>query len=138
MNYFYCSDYEQAIEQHFKALNIREKLDNNEGKSINQQRIIGCVIELYRQKLSIEKKYISLVLSFYPQLLETNYILQNNNALQDNMRYLVNLKIIILNDRRLECFIDEIREICQQVMTFIESHEELKEILADSINLLQS
>lgn len=134
-DYFYYSDYEQALKQHLKALKIREELHNSKGKSINQQRIIGCVIEIYRQQLFIDEKYISLALSYYPQLLEANHSHKNNNALQDNVRYLVVLKGIVLNDRRLECFIDQIKEKCQQVESFIESHEELKEMLADNIFL---
>lgn len=136
-DYFYLSDYEQAITQHEQALKIREEQQNEKGESINQQRIIGCVIEIYRQQLSVGEEYIAQVLSYYPRLLEINYKYQNITALKDNIRYLIEIQNIVLNDRRLERFVGDMAGKCQGIKKWVDSDDRLKEMLADEIQRLQ-
>lgn len=136
-DYFYLSDYEQAVTQHGYALKIRKELQNEKGESINQQRIIGCIIEIYRQRLSVGEEYIAQVLSYYPQLLGTNYKYQNLTALKDNMRYFVEIQSIVLNDRRLEKFIGDMYGKREEIKKWVDSNGELKERLADEVQKLQ-
>ena len=136
-DYFYLGDYEQAIEHHLQAVKIREKLYSIEGMSVNQQRIIGCVIEIYKRQSVVDEKLISLILGYYPQILEINHIHENNSALRNNVQNLTVLKSIILNDQQLKYFEEKIMDKCQQVEKFIMSHKELKEMLVDDLPKLR-
>lgn len=130
-DYFYLQNYEEAIVQHEKALEIREALLNDKGKSISQQRIIGCVIEMYRQQLYVDEKYIAQALGYYPELLKVNYAHQNNSALKNNVRYWEELRRIVINDRRLEGFIGEIKEKHGDFVNWVNSDEKLRKIVEE-------
>jgi len=136
-DYFYLSNYEQAITQHENALKIRKEAQDNKGESINQQRIIGCIIEIYKQQLSVGEEYVAQALSYYPQLLETNYKYQNLTALKDNMHYFAEMRKIILNDRHLEGFVNDVSEKCQKIVQWVSCNSELKKVVACEIQKLQ-
>lgn len=131
-DYFYLFQFDEAIEEHTKALEIRRTLRNNKGMTINQQRIVGCIIEMYKHNLAIEAKYISQALDYYPQLLQLNYEHQNTNALIKNMQYFCELRSIVENDRRLEEFITTMQEKRDQVKEWIEMDEKLRVIVAEN------
>lgn len=132
-DYFYMQNYEEAITQHENALKIREALMNEKGKSISQQRIIGCVIEMYRQQLSVDGKYIAQALGYYPELLKVNYEHQNISALKNNVRYWEELRRIVINDRRLEKFIDEIKQKHEYFVNWVNADEKVKKIVEEDI-----
>lgn len=128
-DYFYLQNYGEAIAQHEKALEIRKALNNDKGKSVSQQRIIGCIIELYRQQLSVDEKYIVQALSYYPELLKINYTQQNNSALITNVRYWKELRSIVTNDRRLEGFIENIKEKQDEFIKWVNTDDKLRKIV---------
>ena len=132
-DYFYLQNYEEAIVQHERALELREALNNDKGKSVSQQRIIGCVVEMYRQQLSVDEKYIAQALGYYPELLKVNYEHQNISALKNNVRYWEELRRIVTNDRRLEGFIEEIKEKHEDFVNWVKADEKLKKIVEEDV-----
>lgn len=124
---YYLNDFEEAIENHLEALRIRTELENDKGKTINQQRIIGCVISMYLERLELNEKYVDLVLQFYPELLKLNYEHQNKKSFEKNIKYFMKLKAIILNDRRLESKINEINSIYNEILSWCNTKPELKD-----------
>lgn len=132
-DYFYLQNYEEAIAKHEKALEVREALNNNKGKSVSQQRIIGCIIELYRQQLSVDERYIAQALSYFPELLKVNYAHQNNSALINNVRYWEELRGIVKNDRRLERFIEKTNIMNVDFINWVNADEKLKKIVENEI-----
>ena len=124
-DYYYMKKFEEAIEKHNTALKIRDQLGNEKGKSVNQQRIIGCVIEMYRDQLGVEGKYIELALSFYPELIYLNYKHQYYSAVDNNMKYFGQLITIIINDRRLEPYVQCLNEKQTLLKNWMKNNEEL-------------
>ncbi|MCM1325827.1 MAG: ATP-binding protein [Bacteroidales bacterium] len=130
---FYLQNYEEAIAQHEKALEIRDALNNSKGVSISQQRITGCIIEMYKQNLFIDEKYIVQALSYFPELFKLNYEHQNMSALKDNVRYWEKLRNIVLNDRRLERYVKETRKKHEDFVGWVNADEKLKKVIGNDV-----
>ena len=134
---FYLKDYKKAIENHLKAIKIREELGNEVGKNINQQRIIGCVLNLYRENFAIDKKYLSLVLEYYPQLLISNQEYNKRVSLQENIERFIYIMRIINNDRRYKGLIETAKEKCKAILEWLNQDEELKKSMKDYVQELE-
>lgn len=102
--------------------------------TINVQRIVGCILAMYKYNLKIEPEYISQALDYFPQLLQLNYAHQNTNALLKNMGYFKELGSIVDNDRRLEKFITILQEKREQINGWKEGDEKLRAIIAENHN----
>lgn len=135
-DYYYLEQYKKSIDTHLQALEIREELGNMKGKSANQQRIIGCVIEWYKQQLGIEKEYISQVLGYYPQLLKLNNEHQNIKSLKTNMIYWTQLMRIVVSDRRFEGYIGQAKEKCKCMIEWINLDAKLVQLLSNEVEEL--
>lgn len=127
-DYFFMGNYEKAIQAHTKACKIRQELNEENAVSINQQRIIGCLLEDYRRNLVIKDNHWRQILDFYPTLLEINYEYQNKSALEINISYFKDIYGIIQNDRRLEKYLDEVVEKKRQIAEWAERTGDLKDI----------
>lgn len=136
-DYFYLKEYRESIDTHLQALEIREELGNVKGESINQQRIVGCVIEWYRQQLDIEKSYIFQVLNYYPQLPEINYEYQDINSLKKNMEYWTQLMHIVTNDKQFEELVEAAKGKCKYMAEWIGSDIKLSEMLGNQVEGLR-
>lgn len=132
-DYFYMEDYESAIKIHLKAYKIREELKEENAMCVSQQRIIGCLLKLYRKNLEINIDYLQIALKCYPILLETNYKYHNINALEININNFKEVYVIIQNDRRLERYVDWAKEKKQQIIKWMEGKKELIEIFRELI-----
>ncbi len=137
-DYFYLEEYKEAIQNHQKALERREKLGNEKGMSINQQRIIGCVLKMYKEKLFIEERYILLVLGYYPYLVQINKRHQNIESLKNNMNYWIQLICIVMNDRRYRGCKKEAKEKSRELLEWICSDMKLKKILENEIKEIRN
>lgn len=126
-DYYYKNDYEQSIKNHMEAIRIRNRYNNWKGITVNQQRIIGCVIERFRTNFEIEESYIEQVMNYYPLLLEKNYEHGNFNALRQNLIYLKQLKKIVLNNVSLAGKIDRFNLIYDNVLKFCNEKAELRQ-----------
>ena len=130
-DYFYDGQYKNAIDFHLNAMEIRNNLNDWKGVTVNQQRVIGCVIAIYRENFEIEEKFIDLIMPYYPKLLQKNYEHNNYNSLNCNMDYLRQLKKIIINDKRLDNKTDQLKEVCNQVYTWSEGKSKIKGMCED-------
>ena len=110
-----------------EAIRIRNRYNNWKGITVNQQRIIGCVIEHFRTKFEIEESYIEQVMNYYPLLIEKNYEHGNLNALKQNLIYLRQLKKIVLNNVSLADKIDKFNLIYDNVLKFCNEKAELRQ-----------
>lgn len=126
-DYYYMKKYEKSIENHLEALKIRNGLGNQKGVTVNQQRIIGCVISMYRERLELDGTYVDMVLEYYPELLKLNYEHQNKKSLEQNLLYFTQLRTIIFNDRRLECKIRDVKNVCDEILCWFNTIPELKD-----------
>ncbi len=133
-DYFYLNQFHEAIAWHKKALELRKSLGDNKGMTINVQRIVGCILAMYKCNLKIEPEYISQALDYFPQLLQLNYAHQNTKALLKNMGYFKELGNIVDNDRRLEKFITILQEKREQINGWKEGDEKLRAIIAENHN----
>lgn len=113
--YFYLKDYQKAIEYHKKAYKIR-KLTNNKGANENLQRIIGCVIEIYKSCLTVDIKLLQDAIGYYPKLVFDNYDHQLYDSFNINIEYFLQIHSIIQNDRRYEELIDIADEIMDNIL----------------------
>lgn len=123
-DYYYEGEFEKSIENHMKSIEIRQKYKNYKGVTINQQRIIGCVIEYYRKNFVLDAKYIDQVMNFYPKIIEQNYKFHDINALKQNLEYLNQLKKIV-NSSFLQKQKDDINAVYENVMGWCNRKPEL-------------
>ena len=123
---YYEGDFKKAAEFHRKALGIREKYQMKDEICVSRQRIIGCVIEGYRKNLTVEKEEIQDALSYFPELLEINFEMDNIRALKINGNYFREISVIIENDRRLESLIEELSGKKKKIAEWIEKEPELE------------
>lgn len=126
-DYYDMKEFEKSIETHLEALKIRKELGNQKGVTVNQQRIIGCVISMYCERFELDGTYVDLILEYYPELLKLNYEHQNKKSLEQNLLYFTQLRTIILNDRRLECKIREVKNVCDEILCWCNTIPELKD-----------
>ena len=128
---FYLKEYEKAISNHLKACKIREGMKDENAICVNQERIIGCFLGLYKEKLSIDKDCLEMVLSYYPELLKTNYKYHNMTGLKTNVNYFKEIVKIIQYDRRAEGYVSEALDKQKQIMKWMEGKEELMRDFGD-------
>lgn len=99
-DYYYLKRFNEAIEEHKKALKLRKELENANGALINEERIIGCVIEQYKKSLEIDVRNIKLALGFYPEVIETGYAYGKYQVAEELLKRLEVLETMIMMDRR--------------------------------------
>ena len=113
-DYFYLSKYEQAVEFHLAAHKIRKDLGLNVTACVNEERIIGCLLSMYKNNLMADEKLWKICLSYYPALIEINDT-YSRKSLQTSINYFDEIYQIIHNDRRLEKFICECEQKKQKI-----------------------
>ncbi len=123
--YFYLKDYENAIGNHQKACQMRESFGAEKAMNDNQQRIIGCVIQIYRRDLEVDENYLKMALEYYPRLLQCNYQFGVNKALETNLVYFKQLSKIIMTNRKYEGLIETVKEKKRLIQKWIESDDVL-------------
>lgn len=128
-DYFYLKDYKRAIQNHLKALDIRNNLEDRVSICVNQQRIIGCVLESYRNSFSINEEWWDKILGYYPDLLLTNYEYHNVDEIKTNLSYFIDISTIIQNDRRMDKYINEMKSKKNKIMDWLSKIEELKNVI---------
>lgn len=126
-DYFYMEEYEKAIRNHLAACEIRQELTAEYAMCINQQRIIGCLLEWYKKKFTINEQYWEMILNYYPTLLERNYKFNKVDEIDKNVRYFKEIFEIIQYDRRLEGYITKMRMKKQEIVEWIGRIDELEE-----------
>lgn len=119
--YFYLGQYERAIENHSIAEEIRKNLGNIKSLNDNQERIIGCIIQMYKNNFYLDRKYIKKALDYYPELLESNYKNKANKAMKININNFIFIARIVLYDRR---YVDLYDDLVQKATLFINWLEE--------------
>lgn len=131
--YFLLRRYEDAITYHMKAYELRRELGNENAQSVNIQRIIGCVLEIYKSHLDVSQDYISDVMSYYPDLLKTNYKFNNLNSFKKNWDYFFEMVTIVKYDRRFSSLRDEMSKKVQQLVDWINSKADLKDVYKEKV-----
>ena len=131
--YFWLKQYKKAIEYHLKAYEVRKELGNENAQSVNSQRIIGCVLEIYKCNLDVESKYLNNALDYYPDLLMINYTFKNIRSLKENLDYFFAIATIIQYDRRFSMLQDKLNEKTQKIIDWLKNEVELRENIKEQI-----
>lgn len=130
---FLLRRYKEAIEYHLKAYEIRKELRNENAQSVNLQRIIGCVLEIYKHNLGIDSNLLIDVLNYYPDILKTNYYYKNMNSLKINLSYFSKVATIIQYDKRFPFLMDELNDKTRQIADWLKDEDELMTILKEQV-----
>ena len=120
--YFYLGQYERAIKNHSTAARMREELGNIKALNDNQERIIGCIIQMYRNTFCLDKAYLNKALNYYPELLESNYKNKANKAMKINLNNFLFITRIVLYDKRYVKLHDELVEKYNLFIRWIEEN----------------
>ncbi len=112
---FHLGEYEEAIKNHKKAIDIYRRLGETSSCAFIQKLLIGCVLFWYRTDLEFRKELMEEVLDCYPTIVkifkdngQTQYMEESRNSF--NM-----IKKIMEIDRRGEEYLERVKEIEQLV-----------------------
>ncbi|MBQ8823499.1 MAG: AMP-binding protein [Lachnospiraceae bacterium] len=136
-DYFHMGQYAKAIEHHQKSFELRAELGLENEKYINSQRIIGCILSLYEEELAVDLEYISLALSYYPEILQENYKVCAFNAMKDNLGYFVKLVDILISDGKFANLVEEARARQTALLGWIQKEEQLVEMFSIEMEALK-
>lgn len=125
--YFYLKKYNKAISYHRQAYEKRTELKMDKRKAINMQRIVGCIIEMYKQDLEIELSYLKLALDYYPELLKINYSFGDYNSFDINYKYFLDISKIITNGKKYCGLTNKLEKKRKSVIKIVKNSEELEE-----------
>ena len=86
----------------------------------NEERIIGCVIQMYKEALCLDANYLKRALSYYPKILEDNYKNQANKSLKTNMTNFLLITRIVLYDKRYSELQNELIDKYRSIINWLE------------------
>lgn len=135
--YFLLEQYEDAIEHHKKAYELRKELENENAQSVNVQRIVGCVIETYKSNLNVSSDYINEVMNYYPDLLKINYRFKNRNNFKINLENFLKIEKIVKHDIRFCSLHGEMDKKAKAVLDWINENDDLKDTYKEIIKKIQ-
>ncbi len=118
--YYYLGLYKKAIDNHFQAETMRGILEKVKNMNDNQERIIGCVIQMYKEALCLDANYLKRALSYYPKILEDNYKNQANKSLKTNMTNFLLITRIVLYDKRYSELQNELIDKYRSIINWLE------------------
>lgn len=118
--YYYLGQYKEAINNHSKAEKMRRILEKIKNMNDNQERIIGCVIQMYKESLYVDVNDLKRVLAYYPKILEDNYRNQANKSLKVNMTNFLYITRIVLYDKRYSELQNELIDKYRSIINWLE------------------